>query len=156
MSIVPSGAAGTAGRSWSAWARKAVFWRQSDVPEVCELTWLLGSLAFVLVRRREAPEWYALATCAVIAGYYVAQARLLLGDLVQRLVGHGVVDLAGQHCLPGSPVGEAGGEEADAVDPGGECRHQPALPKTRLQLLPPKPKELDSTRATRAGRGASR
>ncbi|MFI5356875.1 MAG: tryptophan--tRNA ligase [Opitutales bacterium] len=23
---------------------KAVFWRQSDVPEVCELTWLLGSL----------------------------------------------------------------------------------------------------------------
>ena len=24
---------------------KAVFWRQSDVPEVCELTWLLGSLA---------------------------------------------------------------------------------------------------------------
>jgi len=24
--------------------RKAVFWRQSDIPEVCELTWLLGSL----------------------------------------------------------------------------------------------------------------
>lgn len=23
---------------------KAVFWRQSDIPEVCELTWLLGSL----------------------------------------------------------------------------------------------------------------
>ena len=23
---------------------KAVFWRQSDVPEVCELTWLIGSL----------------------------------------------------------------------------------------------------------------
>ena len=23
---------------------KSVFWRQSDVPEVCELTWLLGSL----------------------------------------------------------------------------------------------------------------
>ncbi|HZP58798.1 MAG TPA: tryptophan--tRNA ligase [Opitutaceae bacterium] len=25
--------------------KKAVFWRQSDLPEVCELTWLLGSLA---------------------------------------------------------------------------------------------------------------
>ena len=24
--------------------KKAVFWRQSDLPEVCELTWLLGSL----------------------------------------------------------------------------------------------------------------
>ena len=24
---------------------KAVFWRQSDIPEVCELTWLIGSLA---------------------------------------------------------------------------------------------------------------
>lgn len=24
--------------------KKAVFWRQSDIPEVCELTWLLGSL----------------------------------------------------------------------------------------------------------------
>jgi len=23
---------------------KSVFWRQSDVPEVCELTWLLGSV----------------------------------------------------------------------------------------------------------------
>jgi tryptophanyl-tRNA synthetase len=25
--------------------QKAVFWRQSDLPEVCELTWLIGSLA---------------------------------------------------------------------------------------------------------------
>jgi tryptophanyl-tRNA synthetase len=25
--------------------QKSVFWRQSDVPEVCELTWLIGSLA---------------------------------------------------------------------------------------------------------------
>lgn len=25
--------------------KRSVFWRQSDVPEVCELTWLLGSLA---------------------------------------------------------------------------------------------------------------
>ncbi len=25
--------------------KKAVFWRQSDIPEVCELTWLIGSLA---------------------------------------------------------------------------------------------------------------
>lgn len=24
--------------------KKAVFWRQSDIPEVCELTWLIGSL----------------------------------------------------------------------------------------------------------------
>jgi tryptophanyl-tRNA synthetase len=24
--------------------KKSVFWRQSDVPEVCELTWLIGSL----------------------------------------------------------------------------------------------------------------
>jgi tryptophanyl-tRNA synthetase len=24
--------------------RKAVFWRQSDIPEVCELTWLIGTL----------------------------------------------------------------------------------------------------------------
>jgi 4-amino-4-deoxy-L-arabinose transferase-like glycosyltransferase len=38
----------------------------------------LAALLFVLARRREAPEWFALATCAVIAGYYVAQARLLL------------------------------------------------------------------------------
>ena len=38
----------------------------------------VAALLFVLVRRREAPEWYVLATCAVIAGYYVAQARLLL------------------------------------------------------------------------------
>ena len=38
----------------------------------------LAALAFVLARRREAPEWFALATCVVIAGYYVAQARLLL------------------------------------------------------------------------------
>lgn len=38
----------------------------------------LAAVLFVLVRRREAPEWYVLATCVVIAGYYVAQARLLL------------------------------------------------------------------------------
>lgn len=38
----------------------------------------VAALLFVLVRRREAPEWFALATCAVIAAYYVAQARLLL------------------------------------------------------------------------------
>ncbi|MBY0277765.1 hypothetical protein K2Z84_20720, partial [Candidatus Binatia bacterium] len=38
----------------------------------------LGALLFVLVRRREAPEWFALASWVVIAGYYVAQARLLL------------------------------------------------------------------------------
>ena len=38
----------------------------------------LAALVLVLVRRREAPEWFALATCAVIAVYYVAQARLLL------------------------------------------------------------------------------
>lgn len=37
-----------------------------------------AALCFVLARRREAPEWYALATCAVISAYYVAQARLLL------------------------------------------------------------------------------
>ena len=28
--------------------KKSVFWRQSDVPEVCELTWLIGSLT---------PQW---------------------------------------------------------------------------------------------------
>jgi hypothetical protein len=38
----------------------------------------IAALLFVLVRRRAAPEWFALATCAVIAAYYVAQARLLL------------------------------------------------------------------------------
>ncbi len=38
----------------------------------------LAALLVVLVRRREAPEWFALGTCAVIALYYVAQARLLL------------------------------------------------------------------------------
>jgi 4-amino-4-deoxy-L-arabinose transferase-like glycosyltransferase len=38
----------------------------------------LAALLVVLARRREAPEWFALGTCAVIALYYVAQARLLL------------------------------------------------------------------------------
>jgi hypothetical protein len=39
------------------------------------------------------------------------------------------------------PVRQAGGDEADAFDPGGQ-RGSWATPRTRLQLLPPKPKEL--------------
>ena len=45
----------------------------------------LAALLAVLARRREAPEWFALATCAVIAVYYVAQARLLLPVFVLAL-----------------------------------------------------------------------
>ncbi|KFB66759.1 MAG: hypothetical protein CAPSK01_003697 [Candidatus Accumulibacter vicinus] len=64
---------------------------------------------------------------------------------------------AAQDGAGGRPVRHAGGEEADAVDPGGERSLAHALtPKTRLQLLPPKPKELLSARRTRAGRGVSR
>ena len=36
------------------------------------------ALVCVLVRRREAPEWFALATALVLVGYYVAALRLLL------------------------------------------------------------------------------
>ncbi len=38
----------------------------------------IAALVVVLVRRREAPEWFALGTALVIVGYYVAALRLLL------------------------------------------------------------------------------
>ena len=51
---------------------------------------------------------------------------------------------------PSSPAGEARAQEPDAIDVGAECAHAftPARPKTRLQLEPPKPKELLMTRCS--------
>lgn len=41
-------------------------------------TLAIGALVVVLVRRREAPEWFALGTAVVLVGYYVAALRLVL------------------------------------------------------------------------------
>ena len=50
----------------------------------------------------------------------------------------------GEHGAAGLPAGEAGAEKADAFD---EDMHRTrARPKTRLQLVPPKPNELLMTR----------
>ncbi len=58
-----------------------------------------------------------------------------------RLVG----PLARQHGASGGPVAQSRSQQSDSVDPGEQCGHGPVesgWPNTRLQLLPPKPKEL--------------
>ena len=47
----------------------------------------------------------------------------------------------------------AGAAQAHAFD---VCEHQPATPRTRLQLLPPNPNELLNTRCTRPSQLSSR
>ena len=74
--------------------------------------------------------------------------------VVKRLCTQEIVDLAlrlvalalRQHCCRMGPIIEAGAENPDAVDVGGQPH--PARPKIKLQLVPPKPKELLRTRFT--------
>ncbi len=63
---------------------------------------------------------------------------------------------AAQHGQRRRPVGQAGAEAADAVDPGGQRGAHAAAPKTSALLLPPKPKELDSARRGVPARACSR
>lgn len=58
--------------------------RWSDAAPVVATLAVLALLV-VLARRREAPEWFALGTAAVIVGYYVPAVRLLLPVYVLAL-----------------------------------------------------------------------
>ena len=62
---------------------------------------------------------------------------------------------ATQNGLCAGPVRQAGGEKTDAFDPGGQRLVHGVTPRMRLQLLPPKPKELLRVRRKLAGRGCS-
>ena len=68
--------------------------------------------------------------------------------------GCGTVSLfAGEHRAARLPSTQARPDQTQAFD---EREHQPDAPSTTLQLLPPKPNELLSTRLTRAFRGSIR
>src|SRR6202034_1742066 len=58
----------------------------------------------------------------------------------------------GEACATRNPVGQARTDQPDALD----MQFHAARPRTRLQLLPPKPKELLMTRSMRAAPPSTR